>query len=46
LQGDLDVAIIRSDHVDILAGLKAIVLPRVRDDFLVATPFTLGLRLW
>jgi hypothetical protein len=46
LQGELCVAIIPTDHVDVLAGLTAIVLPRVRDDVLLATPFTLGVRFW
>jgi len=46
LQTDIDMAILREDHFDVVLGIKWIVMPKVRGDFLSAVPFTAGLRLW
>lgn len=45
LQADFDLALVQLPHMDFLVlGIKAIVLPSVRGDLLIATPATIGVR--
>jgi hypothetical protein len=46
LQVDLDMALVRRPPMDILLGVKAIAMPKVRGDFLFAMPLTMGFRFW
>lgn len=45
LQADLDLVIARYEHADLDLGVMAIVLPKVRDDFLFAVPASIGIRI-
>jgi hypothetical protein len=45
LQADFDLTLVQQPHMDFLVlGIKAIVLPSVRGDLLIATPVTIGIR--